>query len=83
MVSGSIPGKVFFNSKINPTKITATAPVAPDIIPGRPPKIAVTSAKIKAAYNPVSGENPGISAKAIASGTKASATVKPDKISVL
>ena len=36
-----------------------------------------------AAYNPVSGESPAISAKATASGTSASATVNPDKISVL
>ena len=39
--------------------------------------------KIKAAYNPVKGENPGIKANAIASGTSANATVSPDKISIL
>ena len=37
----------------------------------------------KAAYNPVSGESPAISANAIASGTNANATVKPESISVL
>ena len=62
MVSGSIPGKVRFNSKINPTKITATAPVAPEIIPGRPPNIEVINANTNAAYKPVKGENPGINA---------------------
>ena len=46
---GSMPGKVFFNSNISPTKITATAPVAPEIIPGLPPKIEVTKANINAA----------------------------------
>ena len=40
-------------------------------------------ASTKAAYNPVNGENPGIKAKAIASGTKAKATVNPERISVL
>ena len=64
-------------------KIAAIAPVAPDIIPGRPPKIAVTIQSTKAAYKPVSGENPGINAKAIASGTKANATVNPDNTSIL
>ena len=83
MVSGSIPGKVFLSCKIKPIKITATAPVAPDIIPGLPPKIEVIKASTKAAYKPVKGENPGIKAKAMASGTKAKATVRPDKISVL
>lgn len=78
-----MPGKVRFNSKIKPTKITATAPVAPEIIPGRPPNIDVIKARTKAAYNPVNGENPGIKAKAIASGTKAKATVNPERISVL
>ena len=83
MVSGSMPGKAVFNSKIKPTKITATAPVAPDIMPGLPPKMEVTNANIKAAYKPVSGEKPGIKAKAIASGTRANATVNPESISVL
>ena len=78
-----IVGKAVLNSKIKPTKTTATAPVAPEIIPGLPPKIEVTNPITKAAYNPVSGENPAIIAKAIASGTNAKATVNPDKISVL
>lgn len=83
MASGSIPGKFRFNSNIKPTNITAMAPVAPEIIPGRPPKMEVTNASTKAAYNPVKGEKPGIKAKAIASGTRASATVRPERISVL
>ena len=65
------------------TKTTATAPVAPDIIPGRPPKIDVTKPIINAAYNPVRGDKPAMSANATASGIKAMATVKPERISVL
>ena len=61
----------------------ATAPVAPEIIPGRPPKIAVTKPTTKAAYKPVKGESPAIRAKAMASGTSAKATVKPESTSVL
>ena len=83
MVSEEIPGKVFRNSNINPTKITAIAPVAPEIIPGLPPKTDVTNPITNAAYNPVNGENPAIIANAIASGTSANATVIPDNTSVL
>ena len=78
-----MPGKFRFSSRINPMKITATAPVAPEIIPGRPPRMEVTKQRIKAAYKPVKGENPGIKANAMASGTKARATVRPERISVL
>ena len=60
---------------------TAIAPVAPEIIPGRPPAIEVTKPIVKAAYKPTSGLTPAIIAKATASGTSARATVKPDKIS--
>jgi hypothetical protein len=52
-------------------------------MPGRPPKIEVISPIQKAAYKPVSGDNPAINANAIASGIRAKATVNPDKISVL
>src|SRR5690554_371814 len=62
---------------------TATAPVAPEIIPGRPPRIDVTSPMTNAAYNPVNGDNPAINAKATASGIRAIATVSPDNTSVL
>ena len=65
------------------TITTANAPVAPEIIPGRPPMIAVINPTIKAAYNPDRGDTPATKAKAIASGTKASATVNPAKISIL
>ena len=67
----------------NDTITTASAPVAPEIIPGLPPNTAVINPTIKAAYNPDNGATPATNAKAIASGTNASATVKPDKISTL
>ena len=70
-------------SDTNDTITTANAPVAPEIIPGLPPKIAVTNPTIKAAYNPESGVTPATNAKAIASGTSAIATVNPDRISIL
>ena len=62
---------------------TANAPVAPDIIPGRPPIKAVIKPTIKAAYNPDNGATPATKAKAIASGTNANATVNPDKTSIV
>lgn len=61
----------------------ATAPVAPEIIPGLPPKMAVTSPTTNAAYNPTRGSKPAKNEKATASGTSATATVKPERISVL
>jgi len=61
---------------------TASAPVAPDIIPGRPQNIAVISPTKKAACNHTIGFTHAINEKAIASGTSASATVKPESISV-
>ena len=62
---------------------TASAPVAPEIIPGLPPNTEVIKQTMKAAYKPTSGGTFAIKAKATASGTNARATVKPDKISVL
>lgn len=63
--------------------MTAIAPVAPDIMAGRPPSREVMKPITNAAYKPVRGEKPASSAKAIASGTNANATVVPDRISVL
>ena len=60
---------------------TASAPVAPEIIPGLPPKIAVINPIINAAYKPTSGSTPATKAKATASGTSARATVIPERIS--
>ena len=66
----------------NATITTATAPVAPEIMPGLPPRMLVTRPITKAAYRPVSGERPAINAKATASGINASATVRPESTSV-
>jgi hypothetical protein len=68
---------------LKPTRTIATVPVAPEIIPGLPPISEVIKPKIKAVYSPTIGETPAIKEKAIASGTSATATTKPDKISFL
>ena len=68
-------------SATSDTITTAIAPVAPEIMPGRPPKTAVIKPTINAAYKPTSGSTPATKANAIASGTSARATVKPDKTS--
>ena len=52
-------------------------------MPGLPPIIAVIKPTIKAAYNPARGVTPATKAKAIASGTKARDTVRPDNNSTL
>ena len=59
------------------TITTASAPVAPEIMPGRPPKAAVMRPMMNAAYRPTSGCTCATKAKAMASGTSASATVRP------
>src|SRR3989338_8866728 len=59
------------------TITTASAPVAPEIMPGRPPNNEVIRLTMNAAYSPTSGCTCATSAKAIASGTSASATVRP------
>ncbi len=53
------------------------APVAAEIIPGRPPTKAVITAIQNEAYSPTLGSTPAIIEKAIASGTSASATTRP------
>lgn len=65
------------------TMITARAPVAPDIMPGRPPATAVIRQTMNAAYSPTIGGTPAIMAKATASGTSARATVSPERRSSL
>ena len=65
------------------TSTTATAPVAPEIMPGRPPSTDVTRPIMKAAYRPTSGGTPAIREKATASGIRARATVRPERISFL
>ncbi len=60
-------------------KTTMVAPAPPETIPGRPPKMAVTSPIIKAAYNPVKGESPARMANERDSGYHVIATVSPAK----
>jgi len=57
--------------------------IAPEIMPGRPPNSEMVRLTMKAAYSPTSGCTCATSAKAMASGTSASATVSPLNISVL
>ena len=57
------------------------APVAAEIIAGRPPTNAIITAIQKEAYKPTIGSTPAIMEKAIASGIKANATTIPARIS--
>ena len=59
----------------------AIAPVAPQIIPGRPPNAAVMKPTNTADQSPTIGLTPAMNEKAIASGTRRSATVTPERIS--
>ena len=56
---------------------SAIAPVAADIMPGRPPTKAIITAIQNEAYKPTFGSTPAIIEKAIASGIRASATTIP------
>ena len=55
------------------------APVAAEIIAGRPPANAITTAIENEAYSPILGSTPAMIENAIASGMSASATTIPDK----
>ena len=68
---------------IKAIKTTTVAPAPPETNPGRPPKIAVISPMIKAAYNPTKGGKSARMAKDNDSGIIVIATVNPAKISVL
>ncbi|MNG11337.1 hypothetical protein D3C84_948710 [compost metagenome] len=68
---------------IKAIKTITVAPAPPEIIPGLPPKIAVTKPAIKAAYKPTKGGNPAKIANDNDSGIMVMATVKPAKISFL
>lgn len=65
----------------NGTINSAIAPVAAEIIPGRPPVNAIITAIQKDAYKPTIGSTPAIIEKAMASGIKANATTIPARIS--
>jgi hypothetical protein len=68
---------------INAISVTTVAPAPPDIMPGLPPKIAVTKPMINAAYSPVKGERPASIANDKDSGIIVIATVNPAKTSTL
>src|SRR5690606_7671785 len=57
---------------------SAMAPVAAEIIPGRPPAKAITTAIQKEAYKPTFGSTPAIMENAMASGINANATTRPE-----
>ncbi|MNF96973.1 hypothetical protein D3C84_797840 [compost metagenome] len=66
------------------TRVTissAMAPVAAEIIPGRPPTKAITTAIQKEAYRPTLGSTPAMIEKAMASGMRARATTRPARMS--
>ena len=62
---------------------SAMAPVAAEIIAGRPPTMAMVTAIVKEANNPTRGSTPAMIEKEIASGMRASATTRPASTSVL
>jgi len=59
------------------TITSAIAPVAAEIMPGRPPKKAITTAMQNEAYRPTLGSTPAMIENAMASGIRASATTRP------
>src|SRR5690625_2211286 len=61
---------------------SATAPVAAEIIAGRPPTIAIVTAIVKEANSPSRGSTPAMMENAMASGMSASATTSPPSTSV-
>ena len=63
------------------TITTAIEPVAPEIMPGRPPTKDVTIPIKNAPYKPTKGFTPATKANATASGTSAKATVRPERTS--
>jgi len=59
------------------TITSAMAPVAAEIMPGRPPANAVTTAMQNDAYRPTLGSTPAMIENAMASGIRAKATTSP------
>ena len=61
---------------------SAMAPVAAEIMPGRPPANAMMVAMLKEAYRPTLGSTPAMMENAMASGMSASATTRPASTSL-
>ncbi len=68
-------------SRTRSTISSAIAPVAAEIIAGRPPAKAITTAMENEAYRPTLGSTPAMIENAIASGISASATTRPERTS--
>ena len=64
-------------SRANGYTTRATAPVAAEIIAGRPPTTAIVTAIVNDAYKPSLGSTPARIENEIASGMSASATARP------
>ena len=60
---------------------SATAPVAAEIMAGRPPRNAIEVAMMKAENSPTFGSTPAMIENAIASGMRASPTTSPARTS--
>jgi hypothetical protein len=69
-------------SRTSGTISSAMAPVAAEIIAGRPPAMEMMTAMLNEAYRPTFGSTPAISENAIASGMSARATTRPASSSV-
>jgi hypothetical protein len=61
----------------------AIAPVAAEIMAGRPPTMAMVTAMVNEANNPTRGSTPAMMEKEMASGMSARATTRPANTSVL
>ena len=69
-------------SRITGAMTSATAPVAAEIIAGRPPRKAIETAIVNEANSPTRGSTPAMIEKLIASGISASATTRPPSTSI-
>ena len=69
-------------SRITGAITRATAPVAAEIIAGRPPRKEIATAIVKEAKSPRRGSTPTMMENEIASGISASATTRPPSTSV-
>src|SRR3954454_17828286 len=69
-------------SRITGAMTRATAPVAAEIMAGRPPTIAMVTAMVNEANRPMAGSTPAMTENEIASGIRARATTSPASTSV-
>ncbi len=69
-------------SRFSGAMTRATAPVAAEIIAGRPPTTAMVTAMVNEANSPTAGSTPAMIENEIASGISARATTRPARTSV-